>query len=79
MLNNAALALIEAGRTQEAIALLQKAPQDASLQNLLGVAYMKAGDADLASRAFLQAAAEGNGQAQQNLHALEAVTEYYAE
>ena len=79
MLNNAALALIEAGRTQEAIALLQKAPQDASLQNLLGVAYMKAGDADLASRAFRQAAAAGNRQAQQNLHALEAVTEYYAE
>lgn len=79
MLNNAALALIEAGRTQEAIALLQDAPADGALQNMLGVAYMKAGDADLASRAFRQAVAAGNGQAQQNLQALEAIMEYYAE
>lgn len=77
--NNAALALIEAGRTEEAVALLQKAPQDASLQNMLGVAYLKQGNAEDARSMFRQAASAGNAQAQANLKMLEDYIEYYAE
>ena len=77
--NNAALALIEAGRTEEAVALLQKAPQDAALQNMLGVAYLKQGNTEDARSMFRQAASAGNAQAQANLKMLEDYIEYYAE
>ncbi len=79
MQNNTALALIEAGRTQEAIDLLKKAPQDAALQNILGVAYMKQGNTEDARSMFRQAASAGNAQAQANLKMLEDYIEYYAE
>ena len=77
--NNAALALIEAGRTEEAVALLQKAPQDAALQNMLGVAYLKQGNTEDARSMFRRAASAGNAQAQANLKMLEDYIEYYAE
>lgn len=78
-LNNAALALIESGRTEEAIALLEKAPEDGALSNMLGAAYVKAGQNDAAKAAFSKAVAKGYMQAQQNLDMLTKYLEYNAE
>ena len=77
--NNAALALMEANRTDEAIRLLENAPEDGSLLNMKGVAYAKAGQYDKASQAFSAANAKGFGQAGENLTLLKQYVEYMAE
>lgn len=77
--NNAALALIEANRTDEVIRLLENAPEDGSLLNMKGVAYAKAGQYDKASQAFSAAKAKGYSQAGENLTLLKQYVEYMAE
>lgn len=77
--NNAALALLDADRTQEAIDLLKRSPEDGALLNLLGVAYLKAGKSGEAEKAFTRSASLGNADGQKNLATLEAYTEYMAE
>lgn len=77
--NNAALALMEANRTDEAIRLLENAPEDGGLLNMKGVAYAKAGQFDKASQAFTAAKARGFGQAGENLTLLKQYVEYMAE
>ena len=77
--NNAALALMEANRTGEAIRLLENAPEDGSLLNMKGVAYAKAGQYDKASQAFSAAKAKGYSQAGENLTLLKQYVEYMAE
>lgn len=77
--NNAALALMEANRTDEAIRLLENAPEDGSLLNMKGVVYAKAGQYDKASQAFSAAKAKGFSQAGENLTLLKQYVEYMAE
>lgn len=77
--NNAALALMESGRTEEAVSLLEKAPADGALQNMLGVAYMKLGKADKAREAFRTAVEKGNPDAVKNSKLMEDYVEYMAE
>lgn len=77
--NNAALALMEANRTDEAIRLLENAPEDGSLLNMKGVAYAKTGQYDKASQAFSAAKAKGFSQAGENLTLLKQYVEYMAE
>lgn len=77
--NNAALALMEANRTDEAIRLLENAPEDGSLLNMKGVAYAKTGQYDKASQAFTAAKAKGFSQAGENLTLLKQYVEYMAE
>lgn len=77
--NNAALALIEAQRVPEAIALLEKAPQDGTLLNMLGVAYAKNDNLEKAEGAFLRASEKGYSQAAENLKALRVYMDYIAE
>lgn len=77
--NNAALALMEANRTGEAIRLLENAPEDGSLLNMKGVAYAKTGQYDKASQAFTAAKAKGFSQAGENLTLLKQYVEYMAE
>ena len=78
-LNNAALALIEADRADEAVKLLSDAPQDGALLNMLGVAYVKAEDGAKAEDAFRRAANAGYTKAADNLKLLQEYTEYMAE
>lgn len=77
--NNAALALIEAGRAEEAVALLQKIPSHAALFNVLGVACLKTGRMEAAETAFAKSASLGGMEGRKNLETLRAYTEYYAE
>ena len=77
--NNAALALIEANRTDEAIRLLENAPAEGELLNMKGVAYAKAGRYDKASQAFSEAQTKGYSQAGENLTLLKQYVEYMAE
>ena len=76
--NNAALAEIETGHYAEAIALLKDA-QDASLVNLLGVAYFKNGQMQEAADAFRRAQAAGYAGAADNLKMLEEARELLGE
>ena len=70
-LNNYALALLDAGRYDAVVALLQqRAGQDGSLINLMGVAYYKAGRLDEAQEAFQKAADAGCADARSNLSQL---------
>lgn len=64
--NNAALALLENGRAEEAVTLLIKAPQKPELLNMLGTAYYKTGQTDEALKAFERAAAMGYEPAAEN-------------
>ena len=77
--NNAALALIEAGRTGEAITLLEKAPEDGALLNMLGVAYAKNGDFSKAESAFNRASAKGYAKSGENCQMLKQYVEYVSE
>lgn len=77
--NNAALALMEADRTDEAIRLLDNAPQAGELLNLKGVAYSKKGDYERAEKAFSAAQAKGYAPAGENLTLLKKYAEYMAE
>lgn len=77
--NNAALALMEANRTDEAIRLLENAPEDGSLLNMKGVAYAKSGQYAKASQAFTAAKVKGFSQAGENLTLLKQYVEYMAE
>lgn len=77
--NNAAMALIDANRTDEAIRLLENAPAEGELLNMKGVAYAKAGQYDKASQAFSEAQAKGYSQAGENLTLLKQYVEYMAE
>ena len=78
-LNNAALALIEANRTAEAAEMLERAPQDGALQNMLGAAYISMGETAKAEAAFRRAAEAGYTQASDNLNQLLRYNEYMAE
>lgn len=65
---NAAIALIEAGRYNDAVAHLRKSDtDDARVLNALGVAYGRQGDTDAAREAFEKAAASGSAEARHNL------------
>lgn len=77
--NNAALALMEADRTDEAIRLLDNAPQAGELLNLKGVAYSKLGDYEQAEKAFSAAQSKGYTPAGENLTQLKKYAEYMAE
>lgn len=77
--NNAALALMEANRTGEAIRLLENAPAEGELLNMKGAAYAKAGQYDKAARAFSAAQAKGYSPAGENLSLLKQYVEYMAE
>lgn len=77
--NNAALALLEAERTDEAVALLEKAPADGALLNMLGVAYAKQGAYAQAASAFEQAVAKGFAKSGENLALLKQYVDYMAE
>ncbi len=79
LLNNVALALMEAGRTPEAVSLLQKAPREGCLLNLLGVAYARLGKDAQAEEAFRQAVAMEDASAADNLKQLQTYLEYMAE
>ena len=78
-LNNAALALIEANRAAEAAEILERAPQDGALQNMLGAAYISMGETAKAEAAFRRAAEAGYTQASDNLNQLLRYNEYMAE
>lgn len=77
--NNAALALMEANRTDEAIRLLDNAPAEGELLNMRGVVYIKAGELEKAVQAFSEAQAKGYSQAGENLSQLKQYMEYMAE
>lgn len=77
--NNAALALMEANRTDEAIRLLDNAPAEGELLNMRGVVYIKAGELEKAGQAFSEAQAKGYPQAGENLSQLKQYMEYMAE
>ena len=77
--NNAALALMEANRTDEAIRLLDNAPAEGELLNMKGVVYVKAGNLEKAVQAFSEAQAKGYSQAAENLTQLKQYMEYMAE
>lgn len=77
--NNAALALMEANRTDEAIRLLDNAPAEGELLNMRGVVYIKAGELEKAGQAFSEAQAKGYSQAGENLSQLKQYMEYMAE
>lgn len=77
--NNAALALMEANRTGEAIRLLDNAPAEGELLNMKGVVYIKAGELEKAAQAFSEAQAKGYPQAGENLSQLKQYMEYMAE
>lgn len=77
--NNAALALMEANRTDEAIRLLDNAPAEGELLNMRGVVYIKAGELEKAVQAFSEAQAKGYSQAGENLSQLKEYMEYMAE
>lgn len=77
--NNAALALMEANRTGEAIRLLDNAPAEGELLNMKGVVYVKAGNLEKAVQAFSEAQAKGYSQAAENLTQLKQYMEYMAE
>lgn len=77
--NNAALALMEANRTDEAIRLLDNAPAEGELLNMRGVVYIKAGELEKAVQAFSEAQAKGYPQAGENLSQLKQYMEYMAE
>ena len=71
-LTNYALALMDAGEHDAAIALLApKAAENGSLQNLMGVAQFKAGRMDEAEEAFREAARLGYPGAAENVRKLE--------
>ena len=71
-LTNYALALMDAGEHDAAIALLApKAAENGSLQNLMGVAQFKAGSMDKAEEAFREAARLGYPGAAENVRKLE--------
>ena len=71
-LTNYALALMDAGEHDAAIALLApKAAENGSLQNLMGVAQFKAGRMDKAEEAFREAAKLGYPGAAENVRKLE--------
>lgn len=77
--NNAALALMEANRTDEAIRLLENAPAEGELLNMKGAAYAKAGNLEKAAQAFSEAQAKGYSQAGENLSLLKQYMDYMAE
>ena len=77
--NNAALALIEAGRAQEAVNMLEKAPRDGALLNMLGTAYAETGQTERAMETFRRAADAGYAPAADNAALLQKYTEYMAE
>lgn len=79
MLNNAALALIESGRPEEAVVLLKGASDNGILLNLMGRAYIDLGDTDAASECFKKSASMGFGDAETNLSILKEYLEYMAE
>lgn len=78
-LNNAALALIETGRSKDAVALLEKAPEDGILLNMLGAAYQKSGRTNDALKAYERSASKGCKEGKQNLDTLKRYIEYNAE
>lgn len=77
--NNAGLALIEAGRVEEAVALLKGKEPNAIWLNVLGVAYLKIEQTAAAEKAFDKAAAMGSAEGKRNLETLKTYMEYYAE
>lgn len=77
--NNAALALMEVNRTEEAIRLLENAPAEGELLNIKGVAYAKSGQFDKAVQAFSSAQSKGYRPAGENLSLLKQYAEYMAE
>lgn len=77
--NNAALALIEAQRPAEAVEILEKAPKEGALLNMLGVAYTRCDKLEQAESAFEQAVEKGYDKAGDNLKALRAYMNYIAE
>ena len=79
--HNAALAEIEAGQYEAAVALLKDdAAADGEMLNLLGVAYVRLGQNDKARDAFRRAVdAGGSGDAADNLAQLEADEKMLAE
>lgn len=77
--NNAALALMEADRTDEAIRLLDNSPAEGELLNMKGVVYAKTGNLEKAAQAFSEAQAKGYSQAGENLSLLKQYMEYMAE
>lgn len=79
IINNYSLALMEAGRFNEAIEILSAASADGGLLNLLGVAYMKNGDADKAREAFLKAKAMGDENAEKNISLMQEYIDYISE
>lgn len=78
-LNNAALALIETGRSKDAVALLEKAPEDGILLNMLGAAYQKSGRTNDALKAYERSASKGCKEGKKNLDTLKRYIEYNAE
>lgn len=79
MQNNAALALMDAGRIDDAIALLEKAPEDGTLLNVLGVAYARQEKFEKAVKAFQNAQAKGNELSEENLKLIDRYMKYMAE
>lgn len=77
--NNAALALMEVNRTEEAIRLLENAPAEGELLNMKGAAYVKAGNWGKAAQAFSEAQAKGYSPAGENLSQLKRYMDYMAE
>ena len=74
-LNNAALAEYETGNYGAVINLL-KNTGDPSLLNILGAAYAKTGDKQLAEKAFTDAVRKGSKQAEDNLRMLQESRKY---
>lgn len=72
---NEASALLREGRDEEALRKLFTVKGDRRAQNALGVAYYRAGQAQLAEECFRKAAADGNPQAAENLRQIEAIRE----
>lgn len=65
--NNAAAALLQQGRMDEALACLRRTPERAEAYLNLGTYYYILGDLEKAQRCFLRAREAGVGQAEENL------------
>lgn len=79
ILNNAAIALLETGHTEEVILLLGNTIDNPSLKNLLGIAYARRNQFELAYEIFKQAIEAGEPHASTNLKKLEYYWDYISE